>query len=84
VGLSRAHTAESYLKQYRRLLQVVNETFMFSGFCYTQFTDTFQEANGLLNADRSPKLPLDVISAATRNIPLFQRTVEEGKDPGTP
>jgi len=38
----------------------------------------------LLNADRSPKLPLDVISAATRNIPLFQRSLEEGKDPGTP
>lgn len=83
-GYSRAHTAESYLKQYRRLLQVVNETFMFSGFCYTQFTDTFQEANGLLNADRTPKLPLEVISNATRNIPMFHREVEEGKDPGTP
>ncbi len=71
-------------KQYRRLLQVVNETFMFSGFCYTQFTDTFQEANGLLNADRTPKLPLEVISAATRNIPLFHREVEADKDAGTP
>ena len=43
---------------------------MFSGFCYTQFADTFQEANGLLNADRTPKLPLEVISAATRNAQL--------------
>jgi hypothetical protein len=40
---------------------------MFSGFCYTQFADTFQETNGLLNADRTPKLPLEQISAATRN-----------------
>ena len=29
---------------------------MFSGFCYTQFADTFQEANGLLYADRTPKI----------------------------
>ncbi len=35
-----------------------------SGFCYTQLTDTYQEANGLLRADRTPKLPLDVIFQA--------------------
>ena len=29
---------------------------MFSGFCYTQFADTFQEANGLLREDRTPKI----------------------------
>jgi hypothetical protein len=38
---------------------------MFSGFCYTQFADTFQEANGLLCADRTPKLPIEEIAAAT-------------------
>jgi len=59
---------------------VVNETFMFSGFCYTQFTDTFQEANGLLNADRTPKLPLEVISAATRNVALQRKEVEAEGD----
>ena len=32
---------------------------LFSGFCYTQFADTFQEANGLLRADRTPKIPLE-------------------------
>ena len=37
-----------------------------AGFCYTQFTDTYQEANGLLFADRTPKFPLDDIAAATR------------------
>jgi hypothetical protein len=39
---------------------------MFSGFCYTQFADTYQEANGLLYADRTPKFPLERIAAATR------------------
>jgi hypothetical protein len=66
-GYSRAHDADSYIDLYRRLLAVVNTTTMFSGFCYTQFSDTFQEANGLLRADRTPKVPLEMISAATRN-----------------
>ena len=69
-GYSRAFSEESFYTLYRSLLEVVNTTFMFSGFCYTQFADTFQEANGLLCADRTPKIPLDQISAATRNVRL--------------
>ena len=34
---------------------------MLAGFCYTQLTDTLQEANGLASADRVPKLPAEVI-----------------------
>ena len=37
-----------------------------SGFCYTQITDVEQEVNGLLRADRSPKVPLSEI--AKRNV----------------
>jgi hypothetical protein len=48
-----------------RLFQALMHTAMFSGFCYVQFADTFQEANGLLCADRTPKLPLDQIARAT-------------------
>ncbi|MFC0132674.1 glycoside hydrolase family 2 [Massilia eurypsychrophila] len=69
-GYSRANSEESFYNLYRSLLEVVNTTFMFSGFCYTQFADTFQEANGLLCADRTPKIPLEQISAATRNVRL--------------
>ena len=29
---------------------------MLAGFCYTQLTDTEQERNGLLTADRAPKV----------------------------
>ena len=36
-----------------------------AGFCYTQFTDTYQEINGLLYADRTPKAPLEQIALAT-------------------
>ncbi|MET0266581.1 MAG: glycoside hydrolase family 2 TIM barrel-domain containing protein [Duganella sp.] len=68
-GYSRANTAEAFYAAYSALLQAVHDTAMFSGFCYTQFADTFQETNGLLNADRSPKIALEDISAATRNLP---------------
>jgi beta-galactosidase/beta-glucuronidase len=67
-GYSEADSDQQFFDAYRRLLEVVNETPMFSGFCYTQFADTFQEANGLLTADREPKVPLDKIYAATMNI----------------
>jgi beta-galactosidase/beta-glucuronidase len=36
-----------------------------AGFCYTQLTDTFQEQNGLLFADRQPKAELSALSQAT-------------------
>jgi len=51
--------------RYTALLQTINCIELFSGFCYTQLTDTFQEANGLLYADRTPKFPLDAIASAT-------------------
>lgn len=34
-----------------------------AGFCYTQFTDTEQETNGLLTPDRRPKIPLEELRA---------------------
>ncbi|QNA88293.1 glycoside hydrolase family 2 [Massilia sp. Dwa41.01b] len=81
-GYSRSTTAEGFHNLYRGLLKVVNETFMFSGFCYTQFADTFQEANGLLNADRTPKLPFEDIYAATRNLASVHQTTKEEIRPG--
>jgi hypothetical protein len=46
------------------LLEVARTTAMFSGFCYTQFCDTFQEVNGLADPERNPKIPLAQIRAA--------------------
>jgi len=34
-----------------------------AGYCYTQLTDTLQEANGLVGADRTPKAPLHTLRA---------------------
>jgi hypothetical protein len=65
-GYSRSGTAEEFAQRYTQLLTAVRELDVLAGFCYTQFTDTYQEANGLLRFDRTPKVPLDVIARATR------------------
>ncbi|HVJ88657.1 MAG TPA: glycoside hydrolase family 2 TIM barrel-domain containing protein [Labilithrix sp.] len=52
-------------RHYSRLLESVRGLELLAGFCYTQFADTYQEANGLLYADRTPKFPLADIRAAT-------------------
>jgi beta-galactosidase/beta-glucuronidase len=65
-GYSRVDSREELKARYDALLKVVQSTSMFAGFCYTQFTDTYQEANGLLYADRTPKMPIDDIARATR------------------
>jgi hypothetical protein len=64
-GYSRCLTPEEFTEQYRRLLEVVRSSELLAGFCYTQFADTYQESNGLLHADRRPKLPIEHIAAAT-------------------
>ncbi|MGE5655254.1 MAG: glycoside hydrolase family 2 protein [Actinomycetota bacterium] len=64
-GYSQESEVTQLQTSYQALLDAVNEVEMFSGFCYTQLTDTFQEANGLLYADRTPKFPLEAIAFAT-------------------
>ena len=65
-GYSRCETVDDLLARYRALLDTVHGVRLFAGFCYTQFSDTYQEANGLLTMDRVPKIPLAAIQAATR------------------
>jgi hypothetical protein len=65
-GYSRASSADALAEQYAALMKSVRSLGVFSGFCYTQFADTYQEANGLLRGDRTPKFPISLIAAATR------------------
>ncbi|MGZ5677456.1 MAG: glycoside hydrolase family 2 protein [Burkholderiales bacterium] len=81
-GYSTANDAEGFYDHYQRLLEVVNVTSMFSGFCYTQFADTFQESNGLLYADRTPKIPFERINAATRGMRVDPNTMVTLGEPG--
>ncbi len=77
-GYSRSQTAEQLLERYRALLSVVRNLPALAGFCYTQLTDTYQEANGLLYADRSPKAALEAIAAATNGVVVEGESVAEG------
>jgi hypothetical protein len=67
-GYSSVGSESELEARYEELLRAVRSLPMLSGFCYTQFADTYQEANGLLYADRTPKVPLDRIALATRGM----------------
>ncbi len=64
-GYSRSDTPAQLLERYRELLEIVCALPALAGFCYTQFADTYQETNGLLFADRTPKAPLEEIALCT-------------------
>jgi beta-galactosidase/beta-glucuronidase len=64
-GYSRTGTSEELVRRYSALLETVRNLPALAGFCYTQLTDTYQEANGLLYADRTPKAPFEAIAKAT-------------------
>jgi hypothetical protein len=45
------------LRRYWALMQGLATLRFLAGVCYTQLTDVEHEQNGLLTADRQPKLP---------------------------
>jgi hypothetical protein len=57
-------SAEDLVDKLSELVDALVGSPMVAGFCYTQLTDTEQEDNGLLTADRQPKAPLEHIRAA--------------------
>lgn len=65
-GYSVARTTEELAERFEALMHVVRDLPALAGFCYTQLTDTYQEANGLLRADRTPKIPIERIAEAVR------------------
>lgn len=64
-GYSRTSAAD-LLATYTRLLETVHGCRGLAGFCYTQLFDTFQEQNGLVAADRKPKLDPAAVASVTR------------------
>jgi hypothetical protein len=71
-GYSEARDADDLRRRYSELLAAVRSVELFAGFCYTQFADTWQEANGLLHADRTPKFALELIALATHGPPRIE------------
>jgi len=78
-GYTRSNDSATFGQQYRDLLDAVRSLKVFAGFCYTQFADTYQEANGLLYVDRTPKFPIEAMLLATRGpiTPRQQQVLRE-------
>ena len=51
---------EEYIERLTSLVEAINKMNI-SGYCYTQITDVEQEVNGVLRADRTPKVALEHI-----------------------
>jgi beta-galactosidase/beta-glucuronidase len=62
-GYSAARTADDFAERLTGLLAAVHDSRVLAGFCYTQLTDTLQETNGLVGADRVPKISAERIRA---------------------
>lgn len=62
-GYATVATKEEYREKIAGLFAALNSSPTLAGHCYTQLTDTLQEANGLATADRVPKLDPAVIRA---------------------
>lgn len=71
-GYAVVSTDEDYEREVGGLFAALHASPVVTGFCYTQLTDTMQEANGLLRADRSPKLPFEVLRALVTGEPPVQ------------
>lgn len=65
-GYGTVDDGKEFVRRYRALLDAVLDSTALAGFCYTQLTDTEQEQNGLLTADRQPKADPAVLRAITR------------------
>ncbi len=57
---------DQFLNVFRGLIDALMDPGPVQGFCYTQLTDVEQEQNGLLTADRVPKVDPDLIRPITQ------------------
>jgi hypothetical protein len=63
-GYAAANSSEHFAGMLTELFAAVHAADALVGFCYTQLTDTLQEANGLLSSNRRVKIPIERIRAA--------------------
>jgi hypothetical protein len=85
-GCSTAADADDLLSRFSDLVSAIAGARELAGFCYTQFTDTLQETNGLLDEHRRPKIDAgkirEVVSQPSAAIPseqvdLYRRRARE-------
>ena len=60
-GYTTASDPEDFEARLAEVFEALHASPVLCGFCYTQITDTMQEANGLADAQRRPKIPAERI-----------------------
>ncbi len=60
-GYATVTSEGEYLDLVKQLFDAIHDSPELAGYCYTQLTDTLQERNGLLDENRQPKLPVEVL-----------------------
>lgn len=87
-GYGTVTNSEDFLAKYRELIDAILDSAAIAGFCYTQLTDTGQETNGLLTANRESKLDIEqvrqITSRASAAIPGDVITQMQRKQGSTP
>jgi hypothetical protein len=72
-GYATVRSAEELVHRFDDLVSALLDSTELAGFCYTQLTDIQQEDNGLLTADRRPKVDPqrihDILNRPSRAIP---------------
>ncbi|MGN7191610.1 glycoside hydrolase family 2 protein [Curtobacterium sp. MCBA15_004] len=63
-GYTSAVDGDDWVARITALYDGVRASSFLAGSCWTQLTDTLQETNGLLRADRTPKVPIERIRRA--------------------
>jgi beta-galactosidase/beta-glucuronidase len=77
-GYGEVDSATGLLSRIGGLMRVVHAASGLAGFCYTQLTDTLQEKNGLLTADRRPKFDDREMRAVFAGVSLAAGGAEYG------
>jgi hypothetical protein len=67
-GYGTVTERDAFLSKHHELVDAILDSPAIAGFCYTQLTDTEQETNGLLTANREPKLDLATVRSITERV----------------
>jgi len=63
-----AESTHAFLELFKHIIETASALDGISGWCYTQFSDVEKEKNGLLFADRTPKVEPSIIKKIIREI----------------
>ena len=64
-GYGKVQSAGEFVEKYSALMSALHRSTAIVGFCYTQFTDTEQETNGVLTETREHKVPIKALRGFT-------------------